>query len=500
MEHMMDKKVSPAKMESYIEAAMADWKIPGGAVAVVDNGEVVSSRGYGVRELGKSNAVDDSTRFAIGSCSKAFTAGVLGALVDEGQLTWDDKIVKFLPDFKMYDPWVTEQVTVRDMLCHRTGTMRSIRIMNRDRVFDAEDYIRRMEYLRPIGEFRSRFGYNNPHFIVAGKVAEVVGGMKWSGLLRKYIFEPLGMTSSTATYQEMLASGAEDVSSPHTNLDGGFIPAELRALDAVQPIPWTDYGENSAGSMISNLQDMTRWLRLLLQDGAHEGREIFSPQTLAEMTSPQMVIKPGESEMDPLFAVGLQSNIMSYGLGWYVTDYRGYKMVFHPGQLHGFVAAVAFLPQLKIGGVILLNVYQTMLHPMLGYYLFDSLMGIERDYSGEMKDLLGQWRVGAEMQIQRMLASRPAESQSAIPPDQLTGKYVSDLFGEISISLEDDKLIHYYGETDLFIADLELWHELSYIVNYRNKINPPEFLTFIPNEQGKVASLEVKDVDSFQRK
>ncbi len=496
----MDKKVSPAIMESYIENALADWKIPGGAVAIVDNGEIVSCRGYGVRELGKNGAVDETTRFAIGSCSKAFTAGVLGALIDEGKLNWDDKIVKFLPDFKMYDPWVTEQVTVRDMLCHRTGTMRSIRIMNRDRIFDADDYIRRMEFLRPLGEFRSRFGYNNPHYLVSGKVAEVVTNQKWKDLLQKYIFEPLGMKSSAATYREMLASGATNVSSPHTNLDGGFVPAELRVLDPVRPILWTDYGENSAGSIISNVQDMTRWLNLFLHDGSHEDRQIFSAQTLAELTSPQMVIKPGESEMDALLAVGLQSNIMSYGLGWYVTDYRGYKMVFHPGQLHGFVAAIAFLPQLKIGGVILLNVYQTMLHPMLGYYLFDALLGVERDYSGEMKALLGQWRAGAEMEIQEMLASRPAETQSILPHEQLIGKYTSDLYGEIFINIEDGKLVHRYGETDLFTADLELWQGLTYIIQYRNKINPPEFLTFIPNQTGGVASLEVKDVDVFHRK
>jgi len=368
--------------------------------------------------------------------------------------------------------------------------------MNRDRVFNADDYINRMEFLRPEGEFRARLGYNNPHFLVAGKVAEVVGGQKWSGLLRKYIFEPLGMTSTTATYQEMLALGVDNISSPHTNLEGGFVPAELRSFDPVQPIPWTDYGENSAGSMISNLQDMTRWLQLFLQDGA----QIFSPQTLAEMTSPQMIIKPNESEMDALFAVGLQSNIMSYGLGWYVCDYRGYKMVFHPGQLHGFVAAVAFLPQLKIGGVILLNVYQTLLHPMLGYYFFDALLGIGRDYSGEMKALLGQWRAGAEMEIQGMLASRPAEAQPALPLEQLTGTYVSDLFGEISVSLEGGKLIHRYGETELFTADLELWQGLTFVVEYHNKINPPEFLTFVRDEQGRVVSLSVKDVDVFHRK
>jgi CubicO group peptidase (beta-lactamase class C family) len=488
------------KAETYIENALKEWNIPGGAVSLIVNGEILSSRGYGVRELGKPDTVNNSTRFAIGSCSKAFTAAILGALVDEGKLSWDDKIVKFLPDFKLYDPWVTEHVTVRDMLCHRTGTMRSIRIMNRDRVFDADDYIQRMEFLRPIGDFRTRFGYNNPHYLVAGKVAEVVSGMKWQELCQKYLFAPLGMNSSVATYQELLASSATNCASPHANLDGGFVPAELRAADPVKPIPWTDYGENSAGSIISNLQDMTKWVQMLLQNGMYDGKQVLSPEVITEMTSPQMIIKPNESEMDVITSVGLKSNIMSYGLGWYVTDYRGTKMVFHPGQLHGFVAAIALLPELKIGGVILLNVYQTILHPMLGYFLFDSILGFDRDYSGEMKTMLSQWRAGAEIEIQGMLASRPNPKQAALPLEGLAGTYVSDLFGEIFITLEGEKLFHRYGETDLFTADLDLWEGLTFVVEYRNKINPPEFLTFISDEHGIVTSLEVKDVDLFRRK
>lgn len=495
----MENKTSVSKLEAYIQNAMLEWKIPGGAVTVVDHGEVVSSRGYGIRELGKNDPVNEKTLFPIGSCTKAFTATLIGSLVDDGKLNWDDRVVKFLPDFKLYDPWITGQVTIRDMLCHRTATMRSIRIMNRDRVFNQDDYIRRMEFLRPVGDFRSRFGYTNPHYLVVGKIAEVITGQKWKELIRECIFNRLGMQSSTASYQDMLRTSASNVASPHANLDGGFVPAELRVLDPVQAIPWTDYGENAAGSIISNLQEMTTWLQLLLKGGSHAGAQLLSPEVIAEMTSPQMVIRPGESEMDALSSVGLESNLMTYGLGWYVSDYRGYKMVFHPGQVHGFVAAVAFLPQLQIGGIILMNTYQTMLHAMLGYYLFDALLGIERDYSSEMKTLVGQWRSGAEMQIQGMLASRSAGGQPTIPFEQLTGRYESDLFGEITISLEKGKLIHRYGETQLFTAVLDDWDGLTFLINYRNRINPVEFLTFIPDDQGGVNGLIVKDVDTFRR-
>jgi len=492
-------KFSTTQIESYIGNALQEWNIPGGAVAFIQNDELITCRGYGVRELGKTDPVDENTRFAIGSCTKAFTAAILGALVDEGKFGWDDKIVKFLPGFKLYDPWVTNQVTVRDMLCHRTSLMRSIRIMLRDRSFDADDYIRRMEFLQPVGEFRTRFAYGNPQYIVSARVAEIVTDQKWKDLVSNYIFERLGMTSSVSTYQDLLKSGVSNIACPHANLDGGLVPAELRALDAVQPIPWPDLGENAAGSIISSLLDMTTWMKLFLNDGNHQGKSIFSPEVAAEMTSPQMVIKARESEMDAIYAVGLPSNLLAYGLGWYVMDYRGYKMVFHPGQVNGFVAALAFMPQLKIGGMILLNTYQTLLHPMLGYFLIDTCLGIERDYSSEMQTLLRQWRAGAEQEINQMMATPPTRVPPPISPEQLTGRYVSNLFGEITINLEDDQLVHRYGETELYTAILNHWQELTFMVEYDNKINPPEFLTFFPDEQGRITSLSVKDVDVFRR-
>lgn len=495
----MKNNYSIPKVEAYIENALQDWQIPGAVVALIDRGELVSARGYGVKEFGKPDIVNEKTLFSIGSCSKAFTAAVVGSLVDEGKLKWDDPIIQHLPDFKMYDPWVTQHVTIRDMLAHRTGTMRSIRIMNRDRVFDSEDYISKMEYLRPIGHFRGRFSYNNPHYLVAGRVAEVVTGKTWKDLVHERFFSPLGMTASAATYQQAISRNNVNIATPHTNLDGGLVPAELRVLDPVQPIPWTDFGENSAGSILSNLEDMICWLQLLLNEGSYNGEQILSRETVAEMLGPQIIIKPTESEMDPLFAVGIQTNLLAYGLGWYINDYRGYKMVFHPGQLHGFVAAVAFLPQLKIGGVIMMNTYQTMLHAMLGYYLFDVLLGEEKDYSGDMIKLIHQWRTGAEIGVQQMLANRPVEDHKPLNLEQFTGTYSSPMFGEISISQENDQLKYQYGETSLFIANLEPWAGLTYLVDYKNKINAPEFLTFLHDVNGEVTGLTIDEIDTFER-
>ncbi|MBI9045325.1 MAG: serine hydrolase [Anaerolineaceae bacterium] len=496
----MESKGSASSIEAYIQQALVDWQIPGGAVSMINNGEIISSRGYGSTRVGSQNSVNEETLFSIGSCSKAFTAAVLGLLVDEGVIKWDDKVVVYLPDICLSDPDITTEITIRDLLCHRSGLKRSIRLMNRDKVFDSDDYISRIAELEFDGAFRTRFGYNNSHYIVAGKIVETVTGKRWKEVVQERLFGPIGMTTSYTTYQDMIKSGTKNISSGHANLEGGFVPAELRVLDPVSSIEWTDYGENPAGSIISNLKDMTRWLQCLLDGGEVNGQQILSKKVLSDMISPQMLVKPGESEMDALFSVGLSTNILSYGLGWYVMDYRGHKMVFHPGQVHGFISAVAFLPELKIGGVILLNTYQTMLHPMLGFYMFDKLLGYERDYSGEMKNLVAHWRVGAEMEIQDMLSSRPEKVSSSLTAQQVVGTYTSELYGDIQISLENNRLFHRYGETSLFEADLEIWEDCTYLVNYHNKVNPQDYLTFIQDSDGEVNRLVVKDVDQFNRK
>lgn len=495
----MPSSYSISSIEAYIEQALSDWHVPGAAAAVIDQGEVISCRGYGERRLNSGEPVSAHTLFAIGSCSKAMTAAAIGALVDRDTMGWDDRVIQHLPDFKLYDPWITEHITIRDLLSHRTGLGRAIRLLYRDSSFDPADVIRRMQYLQPSSGFRAGFGYNNPHFIAAAAAAEAASGRSWEEMIRQFLLEPLGMKNSCASLQHLQQSGQSGTAaSPHANLDGGFIPEELRALDPVQPIPWSDIGENPAGSIISTLEDMTVWLQMLLNRGQHKGQRILSPETVTEMTTPQMLIRPGESGMEPMFALGLETNILSYGMGWFVMDYRGTRMVFHPGQIHGFVAAVAFLPEKQIGGVILMNTYQTMLHPMLGFYLFDILQGIERDYSGEMLSMFKQWRHGAEREINGMLGSRPAEAQLPFPPEKLAGRYESPLYGIVEIGVESEKPVADYGNSGFFKADLEPWQGSTCVIRYRNKLQPDEFLTWF-GEQEHPEGFVIDGVDSFKR-
>ncbi len=487
------------KIEEYIDNALQSWNVPGGAVAIVNAGEVTSCKGYGVTEIGKDQKVTAQTLFPIGSCTKAFTAAALGILVDEGKIKWDDKIIRYLPDFQLSDPWVTNEITIRDILSHRSGLGRAIRLMNRQSKFDSQDFIRRIRYLPFTAGFREKFGYNNPHFIIAGQIVEVISGQTWGNFIEKRIFEPLGMTSSFTSYQKMLAAQPDSIAQPHAAKCDLFIPSELCALDPVQRIPWTDYGENAAGSIISSLDDLTIWLQFLMNQGVFNQRQIIQPETISEMTKSQMLINSGDSEMDMLLALGLPINIMTYGLGWYVSDYRGERFVFHPGQVNGSVAAIAYLPARKLGGIIVLNTYQTMLHPMVGFYLIDTLLGFERDYAQEMLDNVQQWKKEAGFGAQQMSIAHPPAPEVSYNHDAFCGEYVNDLFGEILIFSQDGKLEFQYGETQIYRAELEYWQEKTFLIRYQQPFLCPEFLTFKIKEDGKVDAIEIDRVGLFHR-
>ena len=485
------------KIEAKIEHTLQEWPVPGGAVAILQDGQVVSCRGYGVTELEGNNPVSGETLFPIGSCTKAFTAAALGMMVDEGKLDWDDKVICYLPDFQLADEWVTREITIRDLLCHRSGLGRAIRLMTRQSVFDSQDFVRRMRYLPFKSGFREKFGYNNPHFVTAGLILEAVSGRSWAEFIRQRIFQPLDMASSYTSYGDMQAAGPASQAQPHAAACELFFPSELCALDPVQRIPWTDYGENAAGSILSTAADLSHWLQFLMY-GSYNGQQLIQANTLAEILAPQTLIRPGDSEMDMLFAAGIPTRFITYGLGWYVSDYRGEVFIFHPGQLNGFVAAIAYSPQKKIGGIILLNTYQTMVHAMIGYDLIDALSGHESDYAHTLYGMLQQWHREAAAGAQQMQAGRPPAGPPAVDA-ACCGQYVSDLYGEVHISLENGLLHFQYGETPLYLGTLEPWQGQTFVIRYRQPYLDPEFLTFQPAENGQVGALVIDNVDTFHK-
>ncbi len=501
---MSDNDNLKKDIETFTADALKNWGIPGCAAAVFSGGELVSSRGYGVRTLGSVAAVDKDTVFAIGSCTKAFIAAGIGLLVDDSKLNFDDKVIEYLPDFSMYDTWVAEEVSIRDILCHRTALKRAIRLMQKDQVFNANDYYKRIKYIQPAAGFRSKFAYNNANYIIAGKIIEAVSGKKWGEFLEEHIFRPLGMSSTFSNYSSLASSMADNISSPHANLEGGFVPASLRMLDPVEPVNWTDYGENAAGSIVSTVHDMSLWLKMFLDKGIFNGKQILSKDVITELTNPQMLITPGDSDMGFMADVGIKSNFMSYGFGWYVGDYNGEKIIFHDGQIHGFSAAIAYMPEKKIGGVFLLNVYQTMVHPVMGFDIFDRVNGMvkENTYSQNALALIKGWRKHVEAGVSQLIDSRQKGTLPSLGIKEYAGVFESECFGVVAISVDETtgNLIYQYGDSKLNLAELEHWEGDTFIINYNYKIYDTEILTFNIGTEKVVESFLLKEVDVFVKK
>src|SRR6476661_1850237 len=287
------------EIDAYANTVMETWHGPGMAIAIVKDDKVVMAKGYGVRELGKPDKVDENTLFAIASNTKAFTTASLAILVDEGKINWNDKVSKYLPDFQMYDPWVTNELTIRDIVSHRSGLDTfSGDLLWYDTTYPTDEILRRVRYLKPVSSFRTRYGYQNLMFIAAGRIIEKVSGMKWADFVHTKILSPLGMSRTTTSVRDM----KENFAMPH-NESGG----KLRALPP-------GYLDDAIGAvrLNSSVSDLSKWIRLQLGRGTFEGKKIFSSDRSWDMWQPNISIPVSDQSMK----LTPSRHFRGYGMGW----------------------------------------------------------------------------------------------------------------------------------------------------------------------------------------
>jgi CubicO group peptidase (beta-lactamase class C family) len=319
-------------LDSYVDRALKDWQVPGVAIAVVKNDSVVFAKGYGVRELGKPDPVDARTLFAVGSTTKAFTAATLAMLVDEKKLRWDDPATRFLPTLQLNDPAATRELTVRDLLTHRSGLPRGDRIWYASGL-ERDEVLRRVRFLKPSWTFRSTYGYQNIMFLAAGQVVHSASGKSWDDFVRERILTPLGMRATNTSVTAI--KPGDNAATPHAKLEDVVRPIAWRNIDNVGP----------AGSINSNVIEMAEWLRLQLGEGSHRGRKLLSDSVVKEMHTPQIIVRRS-LEAEKLFPM---THLVAYGLGWSIRDYRGRKMIGHGGGIDGFRAEVGLIPKRSSG-------------------------------------------------------------------------------------------------------------------------------------------------------
>lgn len=347
-----------AALDAYIESAIRDWEVPGVAIAIVRNDSVVHARGYGVRRMGEPAKIDERTMFAAASTTKAFTAALVAMLVDEKKMRWDDPATTHLPGFQLYDPYVTRELTIRDLLSHRSGLSRGD-LSWYGTQFDRDEVLRRIRFLRPSTSFRSSYGYQNIMYIAASQAAARVAGESWEELVEDRIYTPLGMDETVTSVRQL--AGLPNVAQPHAMVAKKLAVVPYRNVDNIA----------GAGAMNSNARDMAQWIRFQLANGKFGGKQLISPASMREMRTPHTVI-PLDTVAE---RVNPYTNLAAYGLGWVISDYRGHKQLSHGGNLDGMSSVVGMIPDQNVGVVILVNMNSVALPTAIMRRVWDHHLG-----------------------------------------------------------------------------------------------------------------------------
>lgn len=428
---------------------MKAWDVPGMSVAIVKDGQIIHSKGYGVKELGKKDKVDQHTQFAIASNTKAFVASCIGKLVTEKKLSWNDKVRDYLAYFELYDEYVSKETTIEDLLCHRVG----LGTYSGDVIWyksekTVEDVIRRYAEVPQVFSFRDGYGYTNLMFIAAGEVITKVTGKPWEEYVQEHFIDPLGMTQSTLRMADL--SG--NVATPHKpDIQQGTIPIE-----------WTSWDlPSAAGGLLSSADDIAKWMRMNLNGGEWDGKRYIEKDIQNYLWSPHNSYYLNQSARD--FMPG--RNFSGYGLGWGLFDYHGNLVVNHGGGYDGMYSRVMMVPTIDLGVVVLTNSMEGNPFP-LAMYIVDQYLGkTDRDWSNEYLER-ARSRNGHKDQVNERIESRVENTKPSLTREQIVGVYNDPMYGDITISEEKGSLRMAFQDAPLLGATLSHWHYDVYEIGW----------------------------------
>jgi CubicO group peptidase (beta-lactamase class C family) len=481
----------PAGFEQRVETLRKDIGVPGVAVAIVENDQVTFAKGFGVRKLGSPETVDADTIFPNGSTGKAFTVADLAILVDEGKIDWDDKVIDRLPGFQMYDPWVTREMTIRDLLVHRSGLglgAGDLMFVPRTNLTRAES-VRRLRYIKPATSFRSGFAYDNVLYMVTGQLIEAVTGETWEKFTTEHLLKTAGMLHSTADEDARFANANRAY--PHARMDSG-----LRGSGHQQVLDERDeLGRNAApaGGLAISANDFARWLRIQLDAGKlpDSDAHLFSAATQEQMWKP-MVLEPVSKAPPPLDAA--QPLFNTYALGWNVSDYRGAKLISHGGAVFGFQTIVALLPEKHVGFSIQINsedgeILVGLMHELLDHYLGAPANDWPEKYIAFKKE-----KIAKGLQAYHAAAAKPAKVGPSLPLDHYAGTYNDPWYGNVEIAVVKGKLTIDFKSTPRMGGTLEHWQYDSFTTKFDDKTIEPAYVNFGLDADGKVERITMKPV------
>ena len=466
----------PPDLDALVAEVMDSFDVPGLAIAIVKDGRTVVSKGYGLRELGRPAPVDARTRFGIASNTKAFTATALALLVEEERLEWDAPVIRYLPWFQMWDPWVTREITVRDLLVHRSGLglgqgdLLGWPPSDRTR----EEIVRAIRWLEPVTSFRSAYAYDNVLYHVAALVIESVSGLTWEAFVTTRILEPLGMSDTRVSRASTREGG--NVATPHAEVEGSVRP--VRPFDATNT--------NASGGINASAADMASWMLVQLDSGRVAGAgRLFSPRTTSELWS---TVTPIPFDPPPPELAPLNRSFNGYGLGFAVRDYRGQQMVTHTGSLPGYVSRLTLMPGLDLGVVVLTNAEQGAAFESITHHVLDYYLGApEHDWLGAYVSLGARRDSARELQLRTATVTRDTTSRPSMALVEYAGVYADPWYGDIVVEQAGSGLAIRFTRTPVLVGDLEHWQHDTFLVRWRDReLRADAYITFDLNPDGRI--------------
>ena len=482
-------QIEEKKVDELIQNTLKTFDVPGMSVGIIKDGKMVYAKGFGINSLTTKQKMDENTLVGIASNSKGFTGTALAMLADEGKLNFDDKVTKFIPEFRMYDPYVTQEITVKDLITHRAG----LGLGQGDLMFFPEggnltvnDIIHNVRYLKPEHSFRNTMDYNNIMFIVAGEVIKRVSGLSWAEFIEQRILKPVGMKSSFGNYNRAKAAGVKNIIDAHAPVDGKVIQV---------PHDWNETAD-AAGGIISNITDMGTWADFLMNGfTTKDGKKLVSDKQIQQLWNLQIATPVALKN-------AYDSNFGGYGLGWFLTDVKGHKQVYHTGGLIGTVTQFTLIPDMKLGIIVLTNQQSGAAFSAVTNTVKDAYLGIEdrnwlKTYGDRMAKMNADFEKGKKEIFAKSEAFKKEKSQHP-KPEQFVGTYTDAWFGDVVVSQQGKtyriqaknsprlkgELLPYTSNT--FVAK---WDDRSY--------DADAFVIFTYDENGKATSAKMKPISDI---
>jgi len=472
---------TPANFESeidvFVNKAMQTWNVPGLALVIVKDDQVIHAKGYGVREMDKPEPVDEHTLFAIGSNTKAFTATAVGLLVQEGKLAWDDPVIKHLPTFRLHDPHATQMITICDLLCHRSGLGTWAGDVLLLSSYKTEEVVRRVQHIPPAYDFRAGYGYSNLMFITAGLIIETISGMSWDDFIRQRIFEPLGMKDSVTNPRYL--KERTNIAVPHED-----VKDKLQTV-----VQREDAHVGAAGSIHASVVDIAQWMRLHINKGKLDDKQLVDEVIIEETHTPHTPIRLTASEKK-LFP---SRHFSAYGLGWFLSDSHGQFIVRHGGGVDGMLSNTVMIPNEKIGFAVFTNKLPNAAHIVIPHYLTEIMLGkapgnwiqtyIDLDKEAKEKEVQAQ---------EQKEASWDKDTHPSLALEKYAGEYESDILGGATVSLGKGALNIQLQAHASISGSLEHSHYDTFVCHWDDPVLHESLIPFITDGQGQVAEFRVK--------